>query len=137
MKYSCKFNRLPLNANDNNFLNTKIDFTPEVFVYDEGKIPYEVMEVLCDYFHKLRMDYVSRAGVRNEKIKNEEPRNRAIKKQQEDLKNTEKKAQILLNWLHVARREDVPEPKGTKYIDRSPKSGLDTGVKVDLCEKNS
>ena len=125
MKQKYKYNRLPLNANDNSFLNTKVEFKPEIFEYDHEKIPYDVMEVLCDYFHKLRMDYVSRAGVKNEKIKNEEPRLKAIRKQVEDLKRTEEKAQTLLKWLHIARREDVPEPKGVTYINRSPKSGLE------------
>ena len=45
-----------------------------------GKIPYDVMESLCDYFTKLQRDYVSRANIKNEKIKNEEPRLKAIRK---------------------------------------------------------
>ena len=86
------------------------------------------MEVLCDIFHKWRMDYVSRAGIRNEKIKNEEPRLKAIRKQITDLRNTEHKAQIILNWLGIRRKPDIPEPKGTKYVNRSPKSGLANGL---------
>ena len=132
MKQSFKYNRLPLNANDNSFLNTKIVFTPEVFEYDEEKIPYEVMEVVCDMLHKWRMDYVSRAGIKNEKIKNEEPRLKAIRKQIEDLKATERKAQILIQWLGIKRKPDIPEPKGTTYIERSPKSGLTDGINVEV-----
>ena len=128
MKKSFKYNHIELNANDNSFLNTKIDFTPEVFDYDETKIPYEVMAVLCDIFHKWRMDYVSRAGIRNEKIKNEEPRLKAIKKQVLDLQNTERKAQVILNWLGIKRKPNIPEPKGTKYANRSLKSGLANGL---------
>ena len=128
MKKSFKYNNLELNANDKSFLNTKIDFVPEIFEYDTSKIPYDVMEVLCDIFHKWRMDYVSRAGVRNEKIKNEEPRKKAIKKQITDLQNTEHKAQVILNWLGIKRKPDIPEPNGTRYVDRSPKSGLANGL---------
>ena len=89
------------------------------------------MEVLCDMFHKWRMDYVSRAGVRNEKIKNEEPRKKAIKKQITDLQNTEHKAQVILNWLGIKRKPDIPEPKGTRYVDRSLKSGLANGLQKE------
>lgn len=134
MKKSFKYNHIELNANDDSFLNTKIDFVPEVFDYDKDKIPLPVMEVICDMFHKWRMDYVSRAGIKNEKIKNEEPRNKAIKKQIIDLKNTERKAQIILRWLGIKRKPDIPEPKGTKYVDRTPKSGLDNGIAVDIPE---
>lgn len=81
LKKSFKYNHIKLNANDNSFLNTKIEFKPEIFDYDTEKIPYHVMKVLCDMFHKWRMDYVSRAGVRNEKIKNPEARQKAAIKQ--------------------------------------------------------
>lgn len=131
MKKSFKYNNLELNANDDSFLNTKIDFVPEIFEYNIEKIPYDVMEVLCDMFHKWRMDYVSRAGVRNEKIKNEEPRKKAIKKQITDLQNTEHKAQVILNWLGIKRKPDIPEPKGTRYVDRSLKSGLANGLQKE------
>lgn len=131
MKKSFKYNHLELNANDDSFLNTKIDFVPEIFEYDTEKIPYDVMEVLCDIFHKWRMDYVSRAGIRNEKIKNEEPREKAIKKQITDLQNTEHKAQVILNWLGIKRKPDIPEPKGTRYVDRSLKSGLANGLQKE------
>lgn len=132
MKKSFKYNHIELNANDDSFLNTKINFTPEVFEYDESKIPYEVMEVICDIFHKWRMDYVSRAGVRNEKIKNEEPRLKAIRKQIEDLRKTERKAQVILKWLGIRRKDGIPEPKGTKYANRSIKSGLANGINEDV-----
>ena len=132
MKKSFKYNHLELNANDDSFLNTKIDFTPDVFDYDHDKIPLEVMTVLCDIFHKWRMDYVSRAGVRNERIRNEEPRLKAIRKQIIDLKNTEHKAQVILNWLGIKRKPDIPEPKGTRYVDRSPKSGLADGLPEEV-----
>lgn len=128
MKKSFKYNHIELNAHDDSFLNTKIDFVPDVFDYDHDKIPLEVMEVLCDVFHKWRMDYVSRAGIRNEKIKNEEPRLKAIRKQVEDLRATEHKAQVILNWLGISRKPGIPEPKGTKYAERSIKSGLANGL---------
>ena len=137
MKKSFKYNNLELNANDKSFLNTKIDFVPEIFEYDTSKIPYDVMEVLCDIFHKWRMDYVSRAGVRNEKIKNEEPRKKAIKKQITDLQNIEHKAQVILNWLGIKRKPDISEPKGTRYVDRSPKSGLANGLSKENNNGNS
>lgn len=136
MKKSFKYNHLELNANDNSFCNTKIDFVPEVFDYDHDKIPYEVMVVLCDIFHKWRMDYVSRAGIRNEKIKNDIPRQKAIRKQILDLQNTEHKAQTILQWLGIKRRPDIPEPKGTKYVDRSQKSGLANGIEVSVDDSN-
>lgn len=128
MKQSFKWNALPLNQNDNSFLNTKIVFTPEVFEYDEELIPYDAMLSLCDYFNKLEKDYVSRANIKNEKIKNEEPRLKAIKKQIIDCQKTESKAQAILRWLGIKRKEDVPEPKGTKWIVRSEKSGWADGL---------
>lgn len=128
MKQSFKWNALPLNQNDNSFLNTKIEFTPEVFEYDESMIPYDAMESLCDYFNKLEKDYVSRSNIKNEKIKNEIPRLRAIKKQIIDCQKFEAKAQALLRWLGIKRKPDIPEPKGTKWIERSPKSGWDNGL---------
>lgn len=128
MKKSSKYSHLELNANDNSFLNTKIDFTPEVFDYDQNSIPYEVMTVLCDMFHKWRMDYVSRAGIKNERIKKEEPRQKAIRKQILDLQATEHKAQVILTWLGIRRKPDIQEPEGTKYVDRSPNSGLANGL---------
>ena len=68
MKQSFKWNALPLNLNDDSFLNTKVQFEPEHFDYDESKIPYDAMMSLCDYFNKLEKDYVSRSNIRNEKI---------------------------------------------------------------------
>ena len=136
MKQSNKYNRLALNANDHSFLNTKIEFTPDKFEYNQNMISYEVMEVLCDYLHKLRMDYVSRSAIKNEKIKNEEPRLKAIRKQVIDLQNMERKAQILLNWTGIKLKPGVEDPKGTKYIDRSPKSGLADGLPEEKNENN-
>ena len=121
MKQSFKYNQIPLNANDDSFLNTKIEFTPEVFDYDTERIPYNVMVVLCDMFHKWRMDYVSRAGIRNEKIKNIEAREKAIRKQVVDMQNTERKAQVLLRWLGISRKDNISEPECTIYINRAMK----------------
>lgn len=128
MKQSFKWNALPLNANDDSFLNTKITFTPEVLEYDEDIIPYDAMESICDYFNKLEKDYVSRSNIKNEKIKNEEPRLKAIKKQVIDCQRTEKKAQAIIKWLKIKRKEDIPEPKGTKWVVRSEKSGWANGL---------
>lgn len=89
------------------------------------------MQVICDVLHKWRMDYVSRAGIKNEKIKNSEAREKAVKKQIEDLKHIESKAQTLLNWLDIKLKPDITEPKGTTYITRSPKSGLADGLQED------
>ena len=132
MKKSFKYNHLELNAHDDSFLNTKIDFTPDVFEYDQDVIPTEVMEVFCDMFHKWRMDYVSRAAIRNEKIKNPDAREKAVRKQVNDLKNTEQKAQILLNWLNIKRKPDISEPKGTKYVERSDKSWLSNRINATI-----
>ena len=128
MKQSFKWNALPLNSNDHSFLNTKITFCPEVLDYDEEKIPYDVIAVICDYFTKLQRDYVSRANIKNEKIKKEEPRLKAIRKQIIDCQKTESKAQILLRWFGIKRKPDIPEPKGTKWIERSEKSGWADGL---------
>ena len=128
MKQSFKWNALPLNQNDDSFLNTQIIFTPEVLEYDEDRIPRDAMEALCDYFGKLQKDYVSRSNIKNEKIKNEEPRLKAIKKQIIDCQKFESKAQALLRWLGIRRKPDIPEPKGTKWIERSPKSGWADGL---------
>ena len=128
MKQSFKWNALPLNVNDDSFLNTKIYFTPDVFEYDCEKIPYDAMLSICDYFNKLEKDYVSRSNIKNEKIKNEEPRLKAIKKQIEDCKKTEAKAQALLRWLNIKRKQNIEEPKGTKWIERSLKSGWSDGL---------
>ena len=130
MKQSFKWKALPLNANDNSFLNTKITFTPEVLEYDEN-VPYEVMEVICDYFNKLEKDYVSRSNIKNEKIKNEEPRLKAIKKQIIDCQRFEEKAQTIIRWLKIKRREGVEEPKGTKWVVRSERSGWANGLPED------
>ena len=128
MKQSFKWNALPLNAHDNSFLNTKVEFMPEHFEYDENLIPYDAMQSLCDYFNKLEKDYVSRSNIKNEKIKNEEPRLKAIKKQILDCQRFEAKAQAILKWLKIKRKEDVPEPKGTRWIERSQKSGWADGL---------
>ena len=128
MKQSFKWNALPLNANDDSFLNTKIQFTPEVLEYDEEFIPYDAMESICDYFNKLEKDYVSRSNIKNEKIKNEIPRLKAINKQVIDCQRFEGKAQALLRWLKIKRREDIPEPNGTKWVVRSEKSGWANGL---------
>lgn len=127
MKQSFKWSRLPLNANDDSFLNTKINFTPEVLEYDSN-VPYDAMMAICDYFNKLEKDYVSRSNVRNEKIKNEIPRLKAVRKQIKDCQMTEEKAQALIRWLNIKRKPDVPEPKGTTYINRSEKSGWADGL---------
>ena len=128
MKQSFKWNALPLNQNDNSFLNTKVNFTPECFDYDQEKIPYDAMMSICDYFNKLEKDYVSRSNIKNEKIKNEEPRLKAIKKQIVDCQRFEAKAQSILRWLDIKRKPDVEEPKGTKWIERSQKSGWADGL---------
>ena len=83
---------------------------------------------LCDYFCKLEKDYVSRSNVKNEKIKNEEPRKKAIKKQITDCQRFEEKAQAILRWLGIKRKDNVEEPKGTKWVERSPKSGWADGL---------
>lgn len=134
MKQSFKWNALPLNANDDSFLNTKIEFCPEVFEYDSVEVPYDVMLVICDYFNKLEKDYVSRSNIKNEKIKNEEPRKKAIKKQIIDCQKIEAKAQTLLRWLHIKRKPNIPEPKGTKWIERSIKSGWANGLPDEVPE---
>lgn len=128
MKQSFKWNALPLNKNDKSFLNTKVYFTPEILEYDEDYIPYDAMLSICDYLNKLEKDYVSRSNIKNEKIKNEEPRLKAIKKQILDCQRFEEKAQAILRWLNIRRKDGVEEPKGTKWIERSPKSGWANGL---------
>jgi len=130
LKQSFKWNALPLNKYDENFLNTKVYFVPEMFEYDEKEIPYDAMSSLCNYFNKLERDYVSRSNIRNEKIKNDIPREKAIKKQITDLQRFEEQAQAILRWLGIKLKPDVPEPKGTIYVERSSKSGLAEGVPV-------
>ena len=102
MKRSFKWKALPLNVNDDSFLNTKIVFTPEVLEYDKN-IPYDAMESICDYFNKLKKDYVSRSNIKNENITNEVRREKAIKKQIIDCQKTEKKAQIIIKWLKLRK----------------------------------
>lgn len=131
MKRSFKWKALPLNVNDDSFLNTKIVFTPEVLEYDKN-IPYDAMESICDYFNKLEKDYVSRSNIKNENITNEVRREKAIKKQIIDCQKTEKKAQIIIKWLKIKRKEDIPEPKGTKWVVRSKKSGLADGLPKEI-----
>lgn len=137
MKQSFKWNALPLNQNDNSFLNTKVQFTPECFEYDENKIPYDAMMSLCDYFNKLEKDYVSRSNIKNEKIRNEKPREKAIKKQIEDCQRFEAKAQAILKWLDIRRKENIPEPKGTKWVVRNEKSGWADGLPEVTNDKNT
>ena len=92
------------------------------------------MSSLCNYFNKLERDYVSRSNIKNEKIKNDIPREKAIKKQIIDLQRFEEQAQAILRWLGIKRKPDIPEPKGTTYVERSPKSGLADGVPKESVE---
>ena len=134
MKQSFKWNALPLNAHDDSFCNTKVDFRPEHFDYDENKIPYDAMESLCDYLVRLEKDYVTRSNIKHENIKNEDKRLKAIRKQVIDCQKTENKAQAILRWLGIKRKSDVEEPKGTKWIERSPKSGWKDGMPKEVPE---
>ena len=134
MKQSFKWNSLPLNKYDDSFLNTKLVFTPETLEYDDDLIPYDAMLAICDYFNKLVRDYVSRSNIKHEKIKNPVAREKAIHKQIVDCQKSESKAQAILQWLGIKRKPDIPEPKGTKYVERSQKSGWATGLPKEELE---
>lgn len=103
-KYQHKQNHVIINHDDHSFLNRKDPYDPSEF---DTSIHPVLLEVICDYLNKLRIEYIALSYNGEPKSKYKpEVREKILNKKNENLLKKDYKAWVILKYLNIKYKEE-------------------------------